>query len=101
MPSGEPNSLADLLVGRRAVEWLFARPDGGHFFDGAVGGVYEAFGGGARIGAFAPLDVDAEAKEFFLGVEGQVEIDEDWERLVAAHRVLFMQAKGFGVSSSQ
>jgi hypothetical protein len=85
VPSDDPQRRDDVLVGRRAVEWLFARPNGGHFFDGSLIGVQESFGRQAQVSALAPLGLAVEATDFFFGVTGHVEHDEDWERLVRAH----------------
>jgi hypothetical protein len=82
----------DQLVGPAAVEWLFGRPNGGHFFDGALMGVGAAFGNEARVGAFAPLELNGDASHFFLAVEGRIDSQHDWERLAAAHLSLFEQA---------
>jgi hypothetical protein len=79
----------DALIGRRAVDWLFGRPTGGSFFDRTLTGVTRTFGHEAGVGAFAPLGVNAEATDFFLVVEGRIDHDADWERLISAHRSLF------------
>lgn len=81
----------DALLGRRAVDWLFNRTNGGHFFDGALMAVQRGFGGHVAVGALAPFGLTAEPTDFFLIVDAQVDEDRDWERLVAAHLVLYEQ----------
>ena len=87
----DDDTVDDALVGRRAVDWLFGRPNGGHFFDGAYIGVHEAFGDHALVAALAPLGRTAEATDFFFVVEGRVDRDRDWEKLVRAQLLLGRQ----------
>ncbi|HET9676023.1 MAG TPA: hypothetical protein VFP21_00800 [Solirubrobacterales bacterium] len=80
----------DLFWGRRAVDWLFGRDEGGHFFDGAMSGIVESFGEEASIAAVAPLNLRAEVSGFFFQVEGSVKDEANWSRLIRAHEVLIM-----------
>jgi hypothetical protein len=76
------------LVGRLAVDWLFGHRYGPDFFDSAIAAVRESFPSGVQVAAFAPLGLSGEAADFFMLVEGRPDSDDDWEQLVAAHRVL-------------
>ena len=100
MDQGFDDAASD-LAGPRAVRWLFRQRNGGHFVDGALQAVIDAFGSEEPVSAFAPLGRDQEPTDFFLAVTGDVDNDEDWERFVAAHLVLSRHAAQIEASQAR
>jgi hypothetical protein len=77
--------------GPGAVDWFGAAyPEAaGSIFDNALTAVAQAFGPSAEIELRAvAASRDERPRDLFLSVRGDVMQERDWERLVAAHRVL-------------
>jgi hypothetical protein len=78
----------DALIGHEAVDWLHSRRRfAGELLDRGLTVLGESFGNSRSVSAFVPsLGPPGIRRDFFLAIDGEVESDHDWERLVTAYQ---------------
>ena len=87
----EPDHFSeDVLVGHDAVAWLQKRRRfGPQLLDQGLAALGDSFDRARPLSAFVPsLGPPGLRRDFFLAVTGDIESDEDWERLIDAYQLL-------------